>query len=42
MPDGDVLMNVVSLADQWGTRYWEQGKTVWAERTSQAPKEAPT
>ncbi|AVH60923.1 PAS domain S-box protein [Streptomyces dengpaensis] len=27
---GRGLFIIASLADQWGTRYWERGKTVWA------------
>ncbi|MFD8077104.1 SpoIIE family protein phosphatase [Streptomyces sp. NPDC059718] len=29
---GRGLFIVATLADQWGTRYWDQGKTVWAEQ----------
>jgi len=38
---GRGLFIVASLADQWGTRSWEQGKTVWAEQPSEAREEAP-
>ncbi|MGW3673200.1 ATP-binding protein, partial [Streptomyces sp. NPDC005056] len=29
---GRGLFIIASLADQWGTRYQAQGKTVWAEQ----------
>jgi PAS domain S-box-containing protein len=38
---GRGLFIISSLADQWGTRYWERGKTVWAEQPTGAPKAAP-
>nr|WP_248003429.1 ATP-binding protein [Streptomyces sp. RLB1-33] len=38
---GRGLFIVATLADQWGTRYWDQGKTVWAEQsTGRTPVEA--
>ncbi|MEU2621443.1 SpoIIE family protein phosphatase [Streptomyces sp. NPDC007157] len=38
---GRGLFIVATLADQWGTRYCDQGKTVWAEQpTGRTPEEA--
>jgi hypothetical protein len=34
---GRGLFIIASLADQWGTRYQAQGKTVWAEQPTAAP-----
>lgn len=35
---GRGLFIIASLADQWGTRYHKQGKTVWAEQAPGAPQ----
>lgn len=37
---GRGLFIIASLADQWGTRYEEQGKTVWAEQPTGEPPDA--
>jgi anti-sigma regulatory factor (Ser/Thr protein kinase) len=34
---GRGLFIIASIADQWGTRYQAQGKTVWAEQPMAAP-----
>ncbi|WP_329459777.1 ATP-binding SpoIIE family protein phosphatase [Streptomyces sp. NBC_01497] len=38
---GRGLFIMATLADQWGTRYHPQGKTVWAELPTEAATEAP-
>jgi hypothetical protein len=35
------LFIIASLADQWGTRYLAQGKTVWAEQPTVAAQPTP-
>lgn len=40
---GRGLFIIATLADQWGTRYGDQGKTVWAEQPSgTTPEEGPS
>ncbi|MEU9160751.1 ATP-binding protein [Streptomyces sp. NPDC048424] len=34
---GRGLFIIASLAEQWGTRYQEQGKSVWAELPTEGP-----
>ncbi|MFD7446878.1 SpoIIE family protein phosphatase [Streptomyces sp. NPDC059909] len=38
---GRGLFIIASLADQWGTRYQAQGKTVWAQQPAGAPQQTP-
>ncbi|WP_377267869.1 SpoIIE family protein phosphatase [Peterkaempfera sp. SMS 1(5)a] len=38
---GRGLFIIASIADQWGARYGDQGKTVWAEQTTGSPHAAP-
>ncbi|MGV9243096.1 SpoIIE family protein phosphatase [Streptomyces sp. NPDC003710] len=38
---GRGLFIVATLAAQWGARYWDQGKTVWAEQPTGMPDAPP-
>lgn len=38
---GRGLFIVATLADQWGARYGDQGKTVWAQQPTGLPQAAP-